>query len=136
MARPRTIYPRPVPRRRVKPLGGAPFAGPLGLLPGDPVIVYLHSPREKVYGILLAVDNAGVTTRCIDLAAFDAWMRQEARGEDRHLGPATIFYPMGRVERMERDETIGPVISLYERFFREVGQTVHAAMGFAPELPR
>ena len=104
----------------------------LSLRPGDPVVVYLHSPKEKVYGILLAVDAPGVTTRCIDLAAFDNWMRQEARREERHLGPATIFYPMGRVERIERDETIGPVISLYERFFLEVGRTIHAAMGFAP----
>jgi hypothetical protein len=136
MARPRATFPRPVPRRRPAPGAAASLAGTLGLRPGDAVVVYLHSPREKVYGILLAVDAPGVTTRCIDLATFDDWMRQEARREEQHLGPATIFYPMGRVERIERDETIGPVISLYERFFREVGRTVHASMGFAIPRPR
>ena len=133
MPRPRAPFPRAVPRRRRAPPPAATSTlSELGLRPGDPVVVYLHSPKEKVYGILLAVDAPGVTTRCIDLAAFDNWMRQEARREERHLGPATIFYPMGRVERIERDETIGPVLSLYERFFREVGRTIHAAMGFAP----
>jgi hypothetical protein len=133
MTRPRASFPRAVPRRRrVPPPGPASTLGELGLRPGDPVVVYLHSPKEKVYGILLAIEAPGVTARCIDLAAFDNWMRQEARGDDQHLGPATIFYPMSRVERIERDETIGPVISLYERFFRETGRTIHAAMGFAP----
>jgi hypothetical protein len=131
MPRPRASFPRAVPRRRLRPRAASSL-DELGLRPGDPVVVYLHSPKEKVYGILLAIDAPGVTTRCIDLAAFDNWMRQEARREDPHLGPATIFYPMGRVERIERDETIGPVISLYERFFREVGRTIHVAMGFVP----
>ena len=109
---------------------------PYGLSEGSTVIVYLQSPKEKVWGVLISLTPAGVALRGIDLAAFDDWMRQEARGEDPHLGPATIFYPMGRVERIERDETIGPVTSLYQRFFREVGRTIHAVMGFAGEGPR
>jgi hypothetical protein len=45
------------------------------------------------------------------------------------LGPSTVFYPMHRVERMEKDETVGPIVSYCERFHREVGRTVEEAMG-------
>jgi hypothetical protein len=37
---------------------------------------------------------------------------------------------MGRVERMERDETVGPLTSYADRFLREVGRTVRQALGF------
>ena len=34
-----------------------------------------------------------------------------------------------RVERLERDQTTGPVISYADRFAREVGRTVHEVLG-------
>ena len=37
---------------------------------------------------------------------------------------------MGRLERMERDESLGPMASYADRFFRAVGRTVHDAAGF------
>ena len=49
--------------------------------------------------------------RGLDIAVFDDWMRQEARGEETGLGLSTLFYPMHRLERMERDETLGPIES-------------------------
>jgi len=75
----------------------------LGLEPGSPVLIFLHTPREKVFGVLLGLDSAGVTVRGIDLAVLDDFVRQEARRETG-LGLVTLFYPMSRVERMERDE--------------------------------
>ncbi len=75
---------------------------------GAPVILYLQ-------------------VRGLDLVVFDEWMRQEARGEEAGLGLATIFYPMSRLERMERDESLGPIPSYAERFYRAVGRTVHEA---------
>lgn len=139
MARPRP-FPRPVPRRkpavRLAAAGGGeepPDFEHFGLRPGTAVIVYLHTPKEKVWGLLLGVSTPGVTVRCLDLRTFDDWMRQEARGEDPHLGPATIFYPMGRIERIERDETIGPVMSLQDRFLRDVGRSVYEVMGVPRE---
>ena len=100
-----------------------------GLVPGSPVIVYLHSPKEKVWGLLLATMAAGVVVRGVDLHAFEDWMRQEARGEEPLLGPSTMFYPMTRLERMERDETVGTIPGYAERFLREVGHTVYEAFG-------
>jgi hypothetical protein len=99
------------------------------LAPGTPVLVYLHSPREKVFGVLLQLLPAGVVVRGIDLAGFDDWMRQEARGEAPGLGLATLFYPMGRVERVERDETVGGLEGFADRFRRAAGRSVLAAAG-------
>lgn len=101
----------------------------LSLTAGNPVVVYLQSPKEKVWGLLVSLGAAGIVVRCIDLAAFDDWMRQEARRDEPYLGLSTVFYPMNRVERVERDQTTGPVVSYSERFRREVGLTVLQVIG-------
>jgi hypothetical protein len=102
------------------------------LAPGSPVVLYLREPKEKIWGLLLSISSPGIVVRGIDIAVFDDWMRQEARGNERVLGLSTIFYPMHRVERMERDETIGPIISYADRFARESGRTVLEAVGVVP----
>jgi hypothetical protein len=91
---------------------------------GSPVVLYLHTPKEKIWGLLLSFDAAGIVVRGIDLTAFEDWMRQEVRGEESLLGLTTTFYPMSRLERMEKDETVGPVTSYSDRFQREVGRSV------------
>jgi hypothetical protein len=101
----------------------------LAIATGDAVILYLHSPREKVWGVLLSVGVPGVVIRCIELNAFDEWLRQEARGDDTGLGLGTVFYPMHRIERMERDETVGGVEGYAARFAREVGRSVFEVLG-------
>ena len=101
----------------------------LSLNAGDAVIVYLQTPKEKVWGLLVSLGPAGIVVRCIDLATFDDWMRQEARRDEPYLGLSTVFYPMNRVERMERDQTTGPIISYSDRFAREVGRSVRQVVG-------
>jgi len=102
--------------------------------PGQAVVLYLQGPKVKVWGLLASLQSAGIVVRGLDLAVFDDWMRQEARGDEKVICPVTAFYPMHRVERVEADEAAGPVISLSERFAREVGQTVQQALGL--EAPR
>ena len=101
----------------------------LDFAPGQAVVVYLQGPKAKVWGLLASLQSAGIVLRGLDLVVFDDWTRQEARGDERVICPVTVFYPMHRVERVEADETAGPVISLSERFAREVGQTVQQALG-------
>ena len=101
----------------------------LELSQGTPVILYLQAPKEQIWGILVSLNPSGVVVRGLDLVVFDEWMRQEARGEEPGLGLGTIFYPMGRLERMERDESLGPLASYADRFFRAVGRSVHDAAG-------
>lgn len=109
----------------------------VGVGPGVPVLVYLHSPREKVFGILLTLDPAGVAVRGIDLVSLEDWMRQEARGDGPGLSPASVFYPMARVERVERDETVGEFEGLADRFRRLTGRDIGEAAGLrSPEPPR
>ena len=100
-----------------------------GLDEGAPVVLYLRDPKEKVWGLLLSMTPAGIVLRGLDLAVFDDWMRQEARRQEVLIGLTTLFYPMPRVERMERDETIGPLVSYADRFASEVGRTVDEAAG-------
>ena len=73
--------------------------------------------------------------RGIDLAAFEDWLRQEARGE-KGLGLVTLFYPMSRVERMERDETVGGLEGIADRFRRETGRSVLEAAGLSSRRKR
>ena len=102
---------------------------------GTPVLLYLHSPREKVFGVLVALQPAGVALRGIDLAAFEDWLRQEARGGEG-LGLVTLFYPMNRVERLERDETVGGIEGIADRFRRETGRSILQAAGLSSRRTR
>jgi hypothetical protein len=108
---------------------------PRGFAPGTPVLLYLHSPREKAFGVLISLQAAGVAVRCIDLAAFEDWLRQEARGE-KGLGLVSLFYPMNRVERVERDETVGGLEGMADRFRRETGRSVLEAAGLSSPRKR
>ena len=103
--------------------------------PGTPVLVYLHTPRERVFGVLLALQPAGIELRGIDLATFDDFVRQEARRETG-LGLVTLFYPMSRVERMERDETVGGLEGIADRFQRETGRSIAEVAGFSTRRKR
>jgi hypothetical protein len=94
---------------------------------GAPVVLYLREPKEKIWGILVSMTTPGIVVRGLDLEVFDDWMRQEARGDEVLIGLSTLFYPMNRIERMERDETVGPLTSYAERFAREVGRSVFDA---------
>jgi hypothetical protein len=107
----------------------------LDLVPGTPVVLYLHEPKEKLWGVLIQIGVAGIVLRGLDLQVFDDWMRQEARDDERLIGPSTAFYPLHRLERMERDETVGPLLSYSERFAREVGRPAAEVAGFKPAPP-
>ncbi len=85
-------------------------------------MVSCSGPREKFWGVLLAITPAGVTLRGISLAAFEDYLRQEARGEPRLIAASTVFLPLHRVERLERDEPAGAVEGLAARFRRVTGR--------------
>jgi hypothetical protein len=102
------------------------------LTEGTPVVLYLQGPKEKIWGVLLSLTPAGVMIRGIELEAFEDYMRQEVKGEEDLLGLVTAFYPMYRLERLERDETVGPVMSYADRFAREVGRTIFEVIGADP----
>jgi hypothetical protein len=95
-----------------------------GLAPGSPVVVYLHSPKEKLWGILKDLNGAGAYIRGMDLNSFDDWVRMIIRGE-RNIGLTHVFLPMWRVERISLDESVDDIPSLADRFYSQAGLTVH-----------
>jgi hypothetical protein len=113
------------------------MTGDLDIHEGTPVVVFLREPKEKFWGALSSLGPAGVVLRGLDLETFEEWLRQEARGDDSLIGPLTYFFPMHRIVRLERDETIGPVSSYCDRLIREVGREVREMLGYADQgLPR
>ena len=91
---------------------------------GSAAVLYLNDPKEKIWGLVVAVSAAGVVMRGMRLDSFEDWMRQEAKREDELLGLVTAFYPLPRIERLEEDRSVGSVVSYSDRFARAVGRTV------------
>jgi hypothetical protein len=92
--------------------------------PHSIVVVSLHTPKEKVWGELLAIHPAGITMRGVDLNSFDHFIRQINEPEGERVGLPTIFFPMNRVERISLDEPSGAIPSMAELFSRKVGRSL------------
>ncbi len=97
---------------------------PAEMEPHSIVVISLHTPKEKVWGELLALNTAGVTVRGIDLNAFDDFIRQVLHPEGERIGLPTLFFPMARVERIALDEPRGSIPSLAETFGQKVGRSL------------
>jgi hypothetical protein len=94
-----------------------------GITRGIPVLIVLHSPREKCWGILDEITPAGVFLRGLDLKAFDDWVRSVVHHEP-FIGFGSLFFPMWRVERISRDEQAGEVPSLYQQAEQRTGRSI------------
>jgi hypothetical protein len=90
---------------------------------GAAVVIALHSPREKCWGVLDEISEAGVFLRGLDLNAFDDWVSALVH-EEPFVGFGDLFFPMWRVERISRDEPVGGVPSLCEQVERRTSHTV------------
>jgi len=88
------------------------------------VIVSLHSPKEKVWGELLAINPSGITVRGVDLNSFDHFIRQINEPDGERMGLPTIFFPMNRLERISLDEPSGSIPSMDELFARKIGRSL------------
>jgi len=104
-------------------------APPSRLEPGNPVLLYLREPQEKLWGVLRRLDATGVVVEGIDLSSFDDWVAQIERGEQSVVGPSVIFVPMPRLEKILLDRPSGDLPSLAERFQRRTGRTIQEVLG-------
>ena len=95
---------------------------------GTPVLVVLHSPREKCWGLLDEITAAGVFLRGLDLNSFDDWLHSVLHNES-FIGVNDLFFPLWRVERLTRDETAEGVPSLSEQAERRTGHSVAVLLG-------
>ena len=96
---------------------------PKGIDAGVTVVIVLHSPREKCWGVLGEINAAGIFLRGIDLNAFDDWTSAIAHNEP-FIGLTDMFLPMWRIERITRDESAGGIPSLAEQFERRTGKSI------------
>jgi hypothetical protein len=87
---------------------------------GEIVVVVLRDPREKIWGVLNEINQAGVFMRGIDLNAFDDWTRAVANNEP-FFGMSDYFFPMWRVERISKDESSAELPSMAEQFSQRTG---------------
>ncbi len=87
----------------------------------ETVLVVLHSPREKVWGILREINTAGVFIRGIDLNVFEEFVRAVANCETAY-GLCEQFIPMWRVEKISKDETDGDIPAVREQFEQRTGK--------------
>jgi hypothetical protein len=90
--------------------------------PGAIVIATLCNPREKFWGMILALAPEGLSLSGAELASFEDLTVMVRDGEP--FTPAVVFFPMHRIERMELDLPDGNLPSLSQRF--------HDKTGFAP----
>ena len=54
--------------------------------PHSIVVISLHSPKEKLWGELVDISNAGVTLRGIDLSSFDDFVSQILHPDGDRMG--------------------------------------------------
>ena len=92
------------------------------------VLVTLNTPREKFWGAVIDISPSGIAMRGIDLNSFEDFARLIKAGEN--ATPASVFFPMHRVERIELDARNGDIPSLSERFENRTGQEFTTLSGF------
>jgi len=84
------------------------------------VLVTLNTPREKFWGMLLSLGQAGISLRGIDLHSFDDFVQLVKSGEATTA--TAVFFPMHRIERVELDSANGEIPSLAEQFAAKAGK--------------
>ena len=65
--------------------------------------------------------------RGLDLNAFDEWIRAVIHQEP-FIGLGAVFFPMWRVERVAKDESVGGVMSLREQAEQRTGLSLNELM--------
>ena len=84
---------------------------------GNVVIVNLQNPREKILGVLLEINTAGITIRGIDVHSFNDWTNSFLNENNEVvITPSTVFFPMHRVLSCYIDEDSGSVPSFSTQF--------------------
>ena len=87
--------------------------------PGAVVIATLCNPREKFWGMILALAAEGLSLSGAELASFEDLAVMVRDGEP--FTPAVVFFPMHRIERVELDLPDGSLPSLSQRFLAKTG---------------
>jgi hypothetical protein len=93
------------------------------------VVVTLGNPRDKFWGMILALAPEGLSMSGIELASFEDLVVMVKDGES--VTPAVVFFPMHRIERIELDLPDGSLPSLSQRFSAKTGLDPSELLGLA-----
>ncbi|MGH9327242.1 MAG: hypothetical protein ACRD2B_11250 [Terriglobia bacterium] len=93
-------------------------------MPGAVVLVTLTNPSEKVWGFLLELKPEGIKISGSSIDAFEDLIRQARLNEALDDKTVSVFFPMHRVERIERRGAEALMDSFSSRFREAVGVTV------------
>jgi hypothetical protein len=104
--------PKDSSREHASPAVPGPAVGPF--LSGAMVIVTLGNPRDKFWGMILALASEGLSISGVELASFEDLVVMIKDGDS--VTPAVVFFPMHRIERIELDLPDGSLPSLSQRF--------------------
>jgi len=104
------------------------------LNPGCIVLIYLQDPREKIWGLLMDLNPAGVLVRGLALSAFDDWLRETSKSGAGDIRPSTTFYPLGRVEKIILDEPGQGVPSLDDQCRARTGRSLGYYLAETPGM--
>jgi hypothetical protein len=88
-------------------------------LRGSMVVVTLGNPRDKFWGMILALAPEGLSMSGLELASFDDFVVMVKDGDS--FTPSIVFFPMHRIERIELDLPDGNLPSLSQRFSSKTG---------------
>jgi hypothetical protein len=102
------------------PVRGEPFTA------GALVIATLSNPREKFWGMILALAPEGLSLSGAQLASFEDLTLMVRDGEP--FTPAVVFFPTHRIERVELGLPDGTLPSLSQRFLAKTGLEPPAAL--------
>lgn len=108
--------------------GSAPATVVPFLQPPRAAILYLKDPRERFWGLVHSLDEAGIVMQGVDLDSFDSWLRQIAEGSEAP-NLSIVFFPLPRVEKVMVDVASGSIPSLHDHFVRRMGRTLAEFLG-------
>ncbi len=113
------------------PVAATEIRGPFST--GALVIATLSNPREKFWGMILALAPEGLSLSGAELASFEDLTVMVRDGEP--FTPAVVFFPMHRIERVELDLPDGNLPSLSQRFLSKTGLEPSAALSIHKSPP-
>ena len=93
------------------------------------VVVTLGNPRDKFWGMILALAPEGLSLSGIELASFEDLVVMVKDGEP--FTPAVVFFPMHRIERVELDLPDGSSAFAFAALLRQDRARSRGAAGLS-----
>lgn len=88
---------------------------------GQLVVAVLHSPRERLWGRLLGLEDSGLALRGLELTPWEEVLNMVRTGDAEHVSMGTRFVPLHRLETLYLDEPSSGARSLAQEFQDRTG---------------